>query len=184
MPPKPRPPAASALTRYAALLRGVSPTNVKMPALQAAFEAAGFADVRTVLASGNVVFRAPAASEADLERAAEAAMQRALGRTFTAIVRPIDALAALLAADPWRRFTLPPDAKRVVSFLRAAPRPAPALPIELDGARILAIDDRAVFTAYVRHPKGPVFMTLLERTFGDAITTRTRDTIEKLTRLP
>lgn len=57
MPPRARSPAASALTRYAALLRGVSPMNARMPALKAAFEAAGFTDVRTVLASGNVVFR-------------------------------------------------------------------------------------------------------------------------------
>ena len=43
------------MSRYAAFLRGVMPTNCKMPALQAAFEAAGFTDVKTVLGSGNVL---------------------------------------------------------------------------------------------------------------------------------
>jgi len=38
------------------------PTNCKMPELRAAFEAAGFDDVKTLLASGNVVFSARAAS--------------------------------------------------------------------------------------------------------------------------
>ncbi|MBU6441240.1 MAG: DUF1697 domain-containing protein, partial [Betaproteobacteria bacterium] len=48
------------MTRYLAFLRGVSPVNASMPALRAAFEAAGFGQVRTVLGSGNVAFDAPA----------------------------------------------------------------------------------------------------------------------------
>lgn len=44
------------MPRFTAFLRGVSPANAKMPELQAAFESAGFARVRTVLSSGNVVF--------------------------------------------------------------------------------------------------------------------------------
>ena len=36
------------MPRYAAFLRGVNPMNAKMPELTKAFEAAGFADVKTV----------------------------------------------------------------------------------------------------------------------------------------
>jgi uncharacterized protein (DUF1697 family) len=50
------------MKRYAAFLRGVSPMNAKMPELRAAFEAAGFEDVRTLLSSGNVVFGASSSS--------------------------------------------------------------------------------------------------------------------------
>src|SRR5262249_57221747 len=89
------------MPRYAALLRGVMPTNVKMPALKAAFEAAGFTDVRTVLSSGNVVFSAPAAADSSLERRAEAAMEKRLGRSFLTIVPPVDAPHAILAGDPY-----------------------------------------------------------------------------------
>src|SRR6266511_1638870 len=84
--------APSRVKRYAAFLRGVSPMNAKMPELKKAFEVAGFADVRTVLSSGNVVFSAPAASESAIERKAEAAMQKCLGSAFPTIVRSIDAL--------------------------------------------------------------------------------------------
>jgi uncharacterized protein (DUF1697 family) len=59
------------MKRYAAFLRGVSPMNAKMPELKKAFEDAGFADVRTVLSSGNVVFSAPEAPRAALEQKAE-----------------------------------------------------------------------------------------------------------------
>jgi uncharacterized protein (DUF1697 family) len=165
------------MRRYVAFLRGVSPTNASMPELKAAFEAAGFADVRTVRSSGNVLFSAPAAGDAALERKAQAAMTKRLGDAFPAIVRSVDDLRALLASDPYEGFRLAPAAKRVVTFLRARPQARPKLPIELDGARILRVVDREVFTAYVPGSKGPVFMTLIEKTFGKDVTTRTWDTI-------
>ncbi len=158
------------------------PTNAKMPALKAAFESAGFTDVKTVLSSGNVVFSATAASEAFLERRAEAAMSNRLGRTFPTIVRSVEALQAIVAADPYADFLVLRGAKRVVTFLRATPKAMLALPIELDGAQILCVKGREVYSAYVATPKGPVFMTLIEKTLGKEITTRTWDTVAKLAR--
>ena len=170
------------MPRYAAFLRGVSPMNAKMPQLKAAFEAAGFTDVRTLLSSGNVVFGARRASESSLQRKAEAAMMAELGRHFLTIVRPVDALRAMLAGDPYAPFRLPPHAKRIVTFLRGDPPLRLELPIELDGARILSVVGGDVFGAYVPGPKGAVFMTLIERTFGKEQTTRTWDTITKVAR--
>ncbi|MDQ3997720.1 MAG: DUF1697 domain-containing protein [Gemmatimonadota bacterium] len=85
------------MPRYAAFLRGVSPLNATMPDLRAAFEAAGFTDVKTVLSSGNVMFTAPRTAESS-------------------------------------------------------------------------------------NPKGAVFMTLIEKTFGKEVTTRTWDTVAKVAR--
>ena len=167
------------MARYAAFLRGVSPMNASMPALREAFEAAGFKEVRTLLSSGNVLFTAPATAPASLERKAEAAMQGRLGRTFLTIVRPVDALREILAADPYRGFRLASGAKRVVTFLRLAPRLKIALPVERDGVRILALRGNDAFSAYVRNPKGPVFMSLIEKTFGKEQTTRTWETVTK-----
>ncbi len=170
------------MTRYAAFLRGVSPMNAKMPELRAAFEAAGFAGVTTLLSSGNVVFGAPAAPAAALQARAEAAMARRLGKAFPTIVREVEALRRLVEDDPWAEFRLPRGAKRVVTFLRERPRPAPRLPAELDGARILAVRGTEVLCAYVPGPKGPVFMALIERTFGKEVTTRTWDTVARVAR--
>ncbi|HEY9518265.1 MAG TPA: DUF1697 domain-containing protein, partial [Gemmatimonadales bacterium] len=78
--------------RYAAFLRGVMPVNASMADLKRAFEAAGFTEVTTLLSSGNVVFTAPAASPASLQRRAEAAMTKRLGHSFLTIVRPMDRL--------------------------------------------------------------------------------------------
>jgi uncharacterized protein (DUF1697 family) len=168
------------MKRYAAFLRGVSPTNAKMPELVKAFEAAGFEDVSTVLSSGNVLFGARAATAEQLERRAEAAMKQHLGKAFPTIVREIEALRKMLAADPFDDFHLKAGTKRVVTFLRRRPKAPRALPIELDGARILRVRGADVFSAYVPSPRGPAFMTLIERTFGKEVTTRTWDTIRKV----
>ena len=153
--------------------------NAKMPELRRCFERAGFTDVRTLLSSGNVAFSARAASPAALERKAEAAMAKDLGRTFYTIVRPANALRRLLESDPFRAFRLPANAKRVVTFMRTPRKSKLPLPIELDGARILAVTGTEVFTVYVPSTRGPVFMSLIEKTFGRDVTTRTWDTIRK-----
>ena len=171
------------MTRYAAFLRGVSPVNAKMPALRRAFERAGFLDVATVLSSGNVLFSTSrSAREEALALRAEEAMERELGRRFGTVVRSLEELRALRAADPWAAFRLPAGAKRVVTFLRRPPAPGLVLPPEEEGARILAVSGLTAFTAYVRSPRGPVFMGLIEHTFGKEVTTRTWETVGKVTR--
>ena len=152
--------------------------NAQMSALKRAFEAAGFTDVRTILASGNVAFDARASSLPALERRAQKAMRDGLGRSFGTIVRPTQYLQELIASEPFSEFELAPHAKRVVTFLRRR-EPDLALPIERDGASILKVAGTEAFSAYVPGPKGPVFMSLLERTFGTDVTTRTLDTVRK-----
>lgn len=167
------------MPRYVAFLRGVSPMNAKMPALKRCFEAEGFSDVRTLLSSGNVVFSAGSLSLATLERRAEKAMQSELSRAFDTIVRSTEYLQELIESDPFAEFSLPPTAKRVITFLRRPAETDLKLPIERDGASILKFTGSEVLAAYVPSPKGPVFMSLLERTFGTSITTRTVDTVRK-----
>jgi len=167
------------MPRFVAFLRGVSPMNAKMPALKRCFEVEGFSDVRTLLSSGNVVFNARSSSLATLERRAEKAMQSELGRSFHTIVRSTELLQELIESDPFAEFSLPPAAKRVITFLRGHAESKLRLPIERDGASILKFTGSEVLAAYVPGPKGPVFMNLLERTFGTNITTRTLDTVRK-----
>ena len=156
--------------------------NAKMPELRKAFELAGFDDVKTVLSSGNVVFSARKASEKTLQRKAETAMEKQLGKSFLTIVRSVDFLREMLESDPFGPFRPPPEAKRIVTFLREKPTTKLALPIEMDGSRILSMKGGEAFATYLPNPKGPVFMTLIEKTFGKAVTTRTWDTVTKVAR--
>lgn len=164
---------------YVAFLRGVMPTNARMTDLRQCFEDAGFTDVRTVLSSGNVVFGARGKSEAALARKAEAAMEKRLGRAFHTIVRPVSGLRELVESDPYAGFALPANAKRIVTFLREPPGTSLSLPFESDGLHILATTGREVLSAYLPNPRGPVFMKLIEKTFGVDVTTRTWDTVRK-----
>ena len=167
------------MSRYVALLRGVSPLNAKMPELKACFESAGFTNVKTVLSSGNVIFDSALANQAAIERRAEEAMARLLGRVFYTVVRSSGELQALLASDPYREHGIPPDAKRVVSFFREPRASKVALPLAQDLASVFLVQGREAFTAYFPSDKGPVFMTLIEKAFGKDVTTRTLDTVAK-----
>jgi len=166
------------MTRYAAFLRGVMPTNASMAALRAAFEAAGFKEVKTVLASGNVVFDSRATAIPVLEKKVEAAIEKGLGRRFLAIVRPVEELRRMLDHAPYLG-RAHPSANRIVTFVRG-PVAAPELPIERDGATLLHFDKDVLFSAYLPTPKGPVFMALIEKAVGKDQTTRTWQTIEKV----
>lgn len=171
------------MPRYVALLRGVSPMNCRMPELKLSLEGAGFADVKTLLSSGNVAFSTPrAASAATLQKRVERAMQAGMGRSFRTVVRPSAHLQQLLAADPFAGLRLPAGGKRVITFLREPEAVAEVdLPIALRGARILRRLGGEVLGVYEpdEEQQGPVFMRLLEKTFGKDITTRTWDTVAR-----
>jgi uncharacterized protein (DUF1697 family) len=157
--------------------------NLKMAELKACLEAEGFSDVKTILASGNVVFgSARRASTGALERRLHAALESHLGRSFPVFVRSIDALRELLVSDPYRAFRLPAGAKRIVTFLRSPPDSAVSLPIALDQARILCVRGCEALGAYVPSPGDPAFMRLIEKTFGQDVTTRTWDSVTKIAR--
>lgn len=170
------------MPRYAAFLRGVSPLNCKMPELKKCFEKAGFTDVQTVLATGNVVFSSPSKSETALEKKIHAAMGIHLDFVFNTSVRSISYLQELLESDPFKDFKLPSGSKRVVTFFKTAQQTKLKLPIEKQTARILRVDEREAFTAYVPTPNNPAFMVLIEKTFGKDITTRTWETLQKVSK--
>ena len=167
------------MPRYVALLRGVAPTNLKMPHLKRCLESGGFTDVRTILSSGNAAFDSSARSASAIERQIEAAMTKQLGRRFYTIVRSRDELQELVDNDPFAAFELPAGAKRVVTFARKLATPPRSLPAERGGAIVLAAREREAFTAYVPGRRGAVFMELIKATFGTDVTTRTWETVNK-----
>jgi uncharacterized protein (DUF1697 family) len=167
------------MPRYIAFLRGVSPMNLKMVDFKRCLENAGYMNVKTVLSSGNAAFDSSSKSVSAIERQIEAIFTKQLGRSFYTIVRSVEELHRLIERDPCSGFALPSDAKRVVTFARRLPAVKSKLPIERDGAQILAVTDREAFSAYVPIPKGVVFMELIKANLGSDVTTRTWETIKK-----
>jgi uncharacterized protein (DUF1697 family) len=90
-------------TTYVAVLPGInvgSSKRIRMPALQAAFEAGGATDVSTYIQSGNVVFRATGA-RAGVVGALEAAIAEHCHEDVAVILRTTDELARVVAGNPF-----------------------------------------------------------------------------------
>ncbi len=96
------------MERYAAFLRAINVGGhtVKMDRLRALFGAMGFADVSTVIASGNVIFHARPGSAHQLERQIERQLRQALGYDVATFVRSAPELAALVRYEPFPRADL------------------------------------------------------------------------------
>ena len=110
------------MTAYIALLRAVNvggTGKLPMADLKRIGEEAGFAKVRTYIASGNLLF-ASDSDEAAVKAALEARLEAYAGKRVGVLVRTAEEMAAVAAANPF------PDAapNRVVAiFLDAAPLP-------------------------------------------------------------
>jgi uncharacterized protein (DUF1697 family) len=91
------------MTRYAAFLRGINlgKRTVKSAELKAAFEAMGFGDVKTLLASGNALFDARASK--GLKEKIEAGLKAEFGFEILVVLRSIDELKAMVKSDPFGR---------------------------------------------------------------------------------
>ena len=92
------------MTRYAAFLRGVNVGGItlKMADVAKAFEAAGFANVATVLASGNVLLDSPAAVDA-VRKTAEKALRDEFGYDAWVLAYDIDTVRAISQGYPFER---------------------------------------------------------------------------------
>ena len=90
------------MTRYVAFLRGVNVggVNLKMAAVARAFEDAGFSNVRTILASGNVLLESRMGVTA-VRTTAETALREAFGYDAWVMAYDIDTVRDIAQAYPF-----------------------------------------------------------------------------------
>ncbi len=111
------------MTRQVALLYSVvlSPVRrVKSAELVEIAKLAGLGDPRTVLSTGNLVFRSHR-EEQDLESALEHLIQSRLGKPVAVFVRSADAWRALIDANPVPAETAHDPARVAVRIMRHPP---------------------------------------------------------------
>lgn len=171
------------VTRYVGLLRGVNVggVNMRMADLAEVVRGLGYDDVRTVLASGNVLFTTddPAATA---KQRLEAALRQRFGYEAWVHVLTLDAIRAIAAAYPYPR-----DETRhayVVFVMDAATRDE-LLAVELDPAIEKAQAGDGVL--YWTTPKGSTIGSAMGTAQGSGrhkrwLTTRNLNTLEKLLR--
>jgi uncharacterized protein (DUF1697 family) len=106
------------------LLRGVNigpHKRVSMPELRSALTDAGFSDVRTYVASGNVVLSGDA-EPASVAAEAERLIAERFGFDVDVIVRTRDELAEVVASNPLADVAVDPK-RYQVTFLESGPDP-------------------------------------------------------------
>jgi uncharacterized protein (DUF1697 family) len=158
------------LATWIALLRAVnlgSRNKVPMAELRTALAEAGYADVRTVIASGNVVFSSDTKPSA---RAVESLIAEEFGVTTTVILRSAAQIRKLRKARPFER-------NAYVAFLAAKPRSTRALE-GLDPFAVVGSD------IVLHFPSGYAAAQLtgaaIEKALGVEATVRNWNTVEKL----
>lgn len=169
--------------RWVALLRGVNAGGVRftMADLAAALAEAGFADVRTVLASGNVVLTAEGDGASVAERVSAVIRDR-FGFQVAVIAVPIDAVQRAAERYPFPRAA---DHHAYVVF-GTAPGVAEELAAAA-GALDRAVERVAVDEGllYWDAPKRETLTTAFGKQYGrrrasGAATTRNLNTLEKI----
>ena len=173
------------MPRFAALLRAINVGGhvVKMDELCRLFEGARLTNVRSVIASGNVLFDARTADTASLEQRIEKALRAALGYEVPTFVRTLAELDAVIAEDPFAADPVLDAHTLQVVFMRA--------PVDRERTqKILALatdyDDFHVFGREVfwrtrgRISDSPIKPGVLARAFGDPGTARNITTVRRL----
>jgi uncharacterized protein (DUF1697 family) len=146
----------------------------------------GLTEVRSLLQTGNLVFRSGGQADAALEQALEAAIEKRFGLRTDVFVRTAAEWAAIIARNPF------PDAARddpghlLAIPLKAAPGAAAvaALQAGIAGREAVRADGRC---AYVTYPDGigrsKLTMTAIEKKLGTRGTGRNWNTVLKLAAL-
>ena len=111
------------MTIYVSMLRAVNvggSSPIKMEALRAVYESVGLADVRTLLHSGNVLFRSGLTERQQLVKRLMQEIARQLDLEVEVILRTLEEVASIVERGP----VLSPRADRsklVVMFLKSVP---------------------------------------------------------------
>lgn len=172
------------MTAYAAFLRGINVGGhklVPMKELREAFSSLRFKNVRTFLASGNVLFEATGGSLAETRRKIEKKLVEVFGFEIGVIIRTMAELQRLSASTPFRGIPVTPQTRLYVTFLSEKPRANLQLPYKSpDGNfRILGASGSEVYSVVTPAPgtRSVDLMLVLEKEFGQKITTRNWQTI-------
>ena len=172
--------------KYVAFLRGINVGGnklIKMEALAAAFTAAGFRNVKTYIASGNVIFDHRATKPDLLAKKIERKLLQTFGHQIAVMVFPLADLQGLVRRSPFKSVKRDKDVMLFVILLRAEV-PQVKLPLEskTENFKLIAIQDRAAFIIARRKKTGWFGFpnNFIEKEFAVTATTRNWSTIEKI----
>jgi uncharacterized protein (DUF1697 family) len=157
--------------------------RIAMADLQAMLAKIGCEDPRTLLVSGNAVFRSTATSSAKLEQLLEQASVKHLGVATDYFVRSAKEWQALIADNPFPAEAKTDPGRLLMMCLRDTPTAAAVMALQAaarGGERIRAKGKQAYFV----YPDGvgasKLTITLIEKVLGTRGTGRNWNTVLKL----
>lgn len=174
------------MPKFGAFLRGINVggnKSVKMEELKKVFEAMGFENVRTVLASGNVLFEVKKSNARSITKKIEEMLKKKFGIEISVIVRPIDELKSLADNNPFEGIDVTPQTRLYVTFLSESPKSKMKIPYESPDKnfKILRVSDKDIWSVLtVTDGKTVEVMDIIEKEFGKRVTTRNWNTILRL----
>ncbi len=177
------------MTTYVALLRAVNVGGrnpLALADLRRLVESAGFEDARTLLQSGNVVFRGAARKDAAVERLLETGLEERLGLECDVFVRTEREWAEIVARNPFRAEAERDPARLLVLCLKVAPDATRvrSLRAAIKGPEVVEAVGRQLYAVY---PDGigrsRLTMVLIERGLATRATGRNWNTVVKLAAL-
>ncbi len=177
------------MAAFAAFLRGINIAGhhpVPMAELRALLAELGYEEPRTLLQSGNAVFRGRAASTAAVERRLEPAIARRFGFAVDCHVRSAADWSRLVAANPFGAEARRDPGRLVLVLLRRSPAPAAvaARRAAIRGPEVVRPGDRVLW-AYYPEGQGRSKLTLpiIEKALGASGTGRNWNTVVKVSQL-
>tara|TARA_R110000850_G_scaffold30630_1_gene84147 strand:- start:17647 stop:18192 length:546 start_codon:yes stop_codon:yes gene_type:complete len=175
---------------YIALLRGINVgghKKVPMAALKAMMEAMGFAHVKTLLNSGNVVFTGPETDAKKLEAQLSDQLEQTFGFPVPVVVRNGEEVHKMVSSAPFKEVETHKNIRLYVTFINETLIENPLdLPwVSSDGAfHIIGFTDSEVISYLnVSKTKTTDAMNILEKTYGKHVTTRNWNTVLKIAKL-
>ena len=174
------------MAKFVAFLRGINVggnKKVPMAKLKSVLEEFGFQKVRTLLASGNVIFESKKESLLSLTKKISATLDEAFGFVIPVILRDADDIEKIVESDPFKNINVTKDTRLYVTFLSDEPKSKLKIPyLSPDKSFcILNIKDKTIFSVLDLAKAGTVdAMAFLEKEFGKNITTRNWNTIVKI----
>ncbi len=174
------------MAAHIALLRAVNVVGrnkVAMKDLVALVSELGFAEAKTLLQSGNLVFQGGRATPRKLEALLEGALRERLALNIDFFVRTASEWDAAVAANPFPREAARDPGHLLVMFLKAAPdrAQAAALVQAIVGRERVHVEGRHAYLVYPDGVGGSrLTSNLVERKLGTRGTARNWNTVLKL----
>lgn len=167
------------MTKYIALLRGITPSkpNMSNSKLRIVFEELGFDSVSSVISSGNIIFETSQTDIPTLESTIEQALYAKLNLVSTTIIRRYEDLQHLVNTRPFAGRTHSESSYLTVTFLKTVPTSKLVFP---ESYPIITVSDFEVCSAVDTLAKEHDPILWLERHYGRDITTRTWNTVERI----